>query len=174
MLIVNILILKFQLMQKLLSNIFIIIFLINISSIVNGQTLKSDDSLIIENVFNNEHFTKRDISINDFDSGKTILLLKPFKYAFNSLLFFYQKIFSAQISASCLYYPTCSEFSRLLLKEYGVFSGIIFSADRLLRCNRISATGIHPLRINKKTQKMGLCKAFRCKKRYFSTNCKNY
>lgn len=72
----------------------------------------------------------------------------PFHLAAGGLLYFYQNTLSQQFSASCLYHPGCSDFSKQAIQEYGLLKGAFLSADRLTRCNRISAHDIHPLTIN--------------------------
>lgn len=69
------------------------------------------------------------------------------KFLFGSLKF-YKKNISSQISAECLYEISCSTFSQMALKEYGMIKGIALTADRLARCNRISGTTINEYRIN--------------------------
>jgi uncharacterized protein len=82
-------------------------------------------------------------------SEKTSPLVKfnPVNLAFGGLLFLYQNTLSQQFSATCLYDPSCSEFSKQSIREYGLLKGVFLSTDRVMRCNRIAATGIHPLRI---------------------------
>jgi putative component of membrane protein insertase Oxa1/YidC/SpoIIIJ protein YidD len=63
----------------------------------------------------------------------------PVTLTFSGLMYFYQNILSSQIYAGCLYSPSCSEFSKKSIKEYGLIKGVFLSADRLSRCNRISA-----------------------------------
>lgn len=69
------------------------------------------------------------------------------KVLFGSLNF-YKKNISSQISAECLYEISCSTFSQMALKEYGMLKGIALTADRLARCNRISGTTINEYRVN--------------------------
>jgi uncharacterized protein len=71
----------------------------------------------------------------------------PLNAAFGGLLFVYQNVLSPQFSAHCLYAPSCSEFSKRSIQKYGLLKGLLLSADRVMRCNRMAATGIHPLRI---------------------------
>lgn len=80
--------------------------------------------------------------------GETRVLKKynPASMAAGGLLFIYQNVFSPQFSASCLYQPSCSDFSKQAIQNYGLAKGILLSADRVMRCNRLAATGIHPLR----------------------------
>ncbi len=71
----------------------------------------------------------------------------PLNAAFGGFLFLYQNLLSPQFSAHCLYSPSCSEFSKQSIQKYGLLKGILLSSDRVMRCNRMAATGIHPLRI---------------------------
>ena len=71
----------------------------------------------------------------------------PVNMVFGGLLFFYQNALSQQFSATCLYHPSCSEFSKQSISRYGLLKGIFLSSDRIMRCNRIAATSIHPIRI---------------------------
>jgi uncharacterized protein len=73
---------------------------------------------------------------------KPLLKYNPVYWALNGSLTFYQKVISPQISAGCLYETSCSRFSRKALQEFGIIKGIALTADRLSRCNRISAAGI--------------------------------
>ena len=89
-------------------------------------------------------------TIRPFIYSKTsspVVKYNPVNLAFGGLLFIYQNALSPQFSANCLYNPSCSEFSKQSIREYGLLKGVFLSADRLMRCNRIAATGIHPVRI---------------------------
>jgi putative membrane protein insertion efficiency factor len=88
------------------------------------------------------------------DSKNVFLKYNPISLSFGGLLFVYQNSISYQFSADCLYNPSCSEFSKNALREYGFFKGCFLTADRLTRCNRISATGIHYLKIDDHTHKV--------------------
>lgn len=46
----------------------------------------------------------------------------------------YKKLFSEQISAECVYLPSCSQFYIESVKELGIIKGIFLSADRFTRC----------------------------------------
>jgi putative component of membrane protein insertase Oxa1/YidC/SpoIIIJ protein YidD len=63
----------------------------------------------------------------------------PVNLAFSGMLFFYQNVISSQLNAGCLYSPSCSEFSRQSIREFGLLKGIFLTADRMERCTRISA-----------------------------------
>ncbi len=57
------------------------------------------------------------------------------------LIVFYQKYFSRH---TCLYEPTCSEYTKRCINNYGVVAGILLGAWRILRCNPFSKGGIDP------------------------------
>lgn len=61
-------------------------------------------------------------------------IINPFYWAFTGLLTGYQQVISPQISASCIYDVSCSRFSRIAIKKYGIIKGIALTADRLSRC----------------------------------------
>ncbi len=74
---------------------------------------------------------------------KPVLKYNPLFWFLNGSLTAYQKVISPQISAGCLYQTSCSRFSRKAIHEFGIIKGVVLTADRLSRCNRISAAGIH-------------------------------
>ena len=47
----------------------------------------------------------------------------------------YQRIISPALAPRCKYYPTCSEYALLAVREYGMLRGAALAAWRLLRCN---------------------------------------
>ena len=64
--------------------------------------------------------------------------INPVNIIFGSALYVYQNVLSKHISADCLYTPSCSEFSKQAIREYGLLKGILLSVDRINRCNRIA------------------------------------
>ncbi|MFN8357800.1 MAG: membrane protein insertion efficiency factor YidD [Spirosomataceae bacterium] len=81
-------------------------------------------------------------------SLKAVQKYNPVYWFLNGSLTVYQKVISPQFSANCLFELSCSRFSRVAIQEYGIFKGMALTADRLSRCNRISATTINPFRLN--------------------------
>ncbi|KAK1312389.1 UPF0161 protein [Acorus calamus] len=47
---------------------------------------------------------------------------------------------------SCRYVPTCSEYSMIAYKKYGVVKGTVLTAWRLCRCNPLGGSGFDPPR----------------------------
>jgi uncharacterized protein len=74
------------------------------------------------------------------DETLVIKKINPVNILFGGALYFYQNVLSKQISANCLYTPSCSEFSKNAIREYGVLKGGILSVDRVNRCDIFSAT----------------------------------
>lgn len=60
----------------------------------------------------------------------------------------YQILFSESISSECLYHPTCSRFGHEALQLYNPIKAVLITMDRVSRCNRLSATDVHPVRLN--------------------------
>ncbi len=48
---------------------------------------------------------------------------------------FYQHHLSSLRHARCPFQPSCSEYARQAIAQYGLFSGVARAADRLMRCN---------------------------------------
>lgn len=66
--------------------------------------------------------------------------LNPVNVLVGGSLYLYQNVFSRQISATCLYNPSCSDFSKNAILQYGLFKGSLLSADRVWRCNGVTAS----------------------------------
>ena len=132
--------------------IWISVFFVLLSLNLNAQS-KTDLELLKTVNFKNSEFNRKQVKFGI--SGKRSLIVKynPITLGFSSLMYMYQRVISPQISADCLFSPTCSEFSRQLIIKYG-FPGFFFTADRLMRCHRISATTFNPVSIDESDMKM--------------------
>lgn len=62
----------------------------------------------------------------------------PVRGAFERMIIFYQKNLS---SHTCLYEPTCSEYTLRAINNTGVILGILAGVWRILRCNPFSKGG---------------------------------
>ena len=49
----------------------------------------------------------------------------------------YKTFISSQDNPSCVFYPSCSEYTVQSLQQYGLFLGTLQSFDRLSRCHRL-------------------------------------
>ncbi|KAI3474103.1 hypothetical protein Pfo_028891 [Paulownia fortunei] len=63
-----------------------------------------------------------------------------------SMLRFYKREISPLLPNSCRYVPTCSEYSMIAYKKYGVVKGTVLTAWRLCRCNPLGGSGFDPPR----------------------------
>ena len=111
----------------------------------------SDEELIAKQELSESRFNGRQVSFLQFSNSSALVKYNPVSLSMSSLMFFYQKVVSPQISAECMYSPSCSNFSKALIAEFGIFKGVFLSADRLMRCNRLGALDVHPLSIDPTT-----------------------
>ncbi|MEI6280748.1 MAG: membrane protein insertion efficiency factor YidD [bacterium] len=58
---------------------------------------------------------------------------------------FYQKYISIFIKPSCVFYPSCSMYTKKAIEKYGVFKGIYLGFLRILRCHPWQKNHIDPL-----------------------------
>lgn len=93
----------------------------------------------------------RKVKWMDTKSKNKLIAYNPVNVVFSSLMFGYQKFLSPQLSASCVFTPSCSNFSKQLMKEYGLIKGLFLTADRITRCNRVGVSDISPLLIDEQT-----------------------
>lgn len=77
----------------------------------------------------------------------------PVSLLLGGSMYVYQNVLSKHISASCLYTPGCSDFSKEAIREYGLLKGVILSADRLNRCNRIAAQDLRHYNVDEKANR---------------------
>jgi putative membrane protein insertion efficiency factor len=79
------------------------------------------------------------------------------KFLFTKLINFYQKFLSTPISSflesfgfvknnTCVFYPTCSEYSKEAIKKYGILKGTAFGIYRILRCHPWQKNHFDPLK----------------------------
>ncbi|MBR6252501.1 MAG: membrane protein insertion efficiency factor YidD [Clostridia bacterium] len=58
---------------------------------------------------------------------------------------FYQKYISAYLGKNCIYTPTCSQYTKEAINEYGVFKGCFMGLKRILRCHPFHKGGYDPV-----------------------------
>jgi putative membrane protein insertion efficiency factor len=57
----------------------------------------------------------------------------------------YKGFFSSQDNPSCVFHPSCSEYSVQALQQKGLFLGTLYTFDRLSRCHRFVKPGQYVL-----------------------------
>lgn len=63
-----------------------------------------------------------------------------------SLINFYQKNISIWKRPSCVFYPTCSDYTKQAVEKYGAIRGIYLGFMRILRCHPWQKHHMDPLR----------------------------
>lgn len=146
--------------------ISILFFCICLNSIVNAQSVPSDILLISSKSDSIPGPVKKSFTSLHQEERKSVLIkYNPVAITFSSLMFFYQRVLSPQIHAGCLFHPSCSEFGKQSIKEFGFVKGIFITADRIARCTKISAYDIQRLDISKDGRANDPAKKYRHLKR---------
>ena len=65
------------------------------------------------------------------------------KLVATGLIRLYQRFISSQDAPTCNFIPSCSRFGMACIQEFGMFRGILLTADRLLRCNGSQSSHYH-------------------------------
>lgn len=129
-------------------------FFIFFSSVktISAQYLSAEDKIMLKEHWQKNTLIKEHIVEYAFKHSRPFIKYNPLFISLGGLLYLYQKYVSVQLSTDCIYTPSCSHYSALLIKRYGIH-GIFLSADRLTRCNKFAIgdipLGITPLE-NKK------------------------
>jgi len=108
----------------------------------------SDLNLLIHHKIEDTTLVKKRVVSYAFKDKNWFVKYNPVSLVFGGGLFFYQKLISPQIVMGCAFDPSCSNFSKGCIKEYGVIKGVALSTDRLTRCTRLSAIDFHPVLFN--------------------------
>lgn len=138
--------------KKINSIVFLLFCLFSATGWAQNIDLKNDLELI-DSTLRNElpGVDRRDYIFKNQE--KTFKNSNPVGLAFGGSLFLYQNYFSQHFSASCLFEPTCSDFSKEAVKEFGLVKGTMLSLDRISRCNRIAATDLHENEMDEHTHR---------------------
>lgn len=113
---------------------------------INAFAQINNDFLLLENhkIDTSKFEKKRKVSYV-FKSKNWAIKYNPISLIFGGGLLFYQKVISPQIVMGCAFNPSCSNFSKGCIHEFGLTKGIFLSADRLTRCTRLSSIDFHPV-----------------------------
>lgn len=115
--------------------------LIGLIGEVQAQRLDSADFRLLRTVQHEDHtYDARQVTYG-FTPGKRTW--NPAYHLLSSGMYVYQKVVSPLLSTRCAYTPTCSAYSKALIREYGLLKGTFLTADRLMRCNRMALTDLN-------------------------------
>ena len=126
---------------------FLFMFSIIVLKATVSAQISSSDLLLIKQK-NESVIPKKNIRKYTNLSKNKWQAYNPINLTFSGLMFFYQNVLSSQVNAGCIYSPSCSEFSKQCIKKHGLVKGIFLSADRVQRCNRITALGLNIKNLN--------------------------
>lgn len=68
------------------------------------------------------------------------------KIVLKMILFYQKSISPLKKNASCIYIPSCSEYTRQAIERYGLLKGGALGIRRILKCNPFSKGGYDPLK----------------------------
>ena len=63
------------------------------------------------------------------------ILSFPFKMLFLGMIYFYKYCISPILPNMCIYEPTCSTYTLVAIKRFGVIKGVLLGAKRIWRCS---------------------------------------
>lgn len=113
------------------------IFLNDIQLIANKKSIDESELLYYKRAGNNQTM------MQSKHSHSFVSKINPINSLLKATMFFYQNVLSAQLSKECPYEITCSNFSKKVIREFGIVKGVFLSADRITRCNRISLQDVN-------------------------------
>lgn len=62
-----------------------------------------------------------------------------------ALIKFYKLAVSPYLPSTCIYQPTCSEYTAEAIEQHGVLRGIWMGMKRIVRCNPFTTGGLDPV-----------------------------
>ncbi|MBR5421377.1 MAG: membrane protein insertion efficiency factor YidD [Lachnospiraceae bacterium] len=68
------------------------------------------------------------------------------KFLFLYIIGLYQKYISPYKRTKCPYFPSCSQYGKEAIEEYGAIRGGFLAFWRILRCNPFSRGGYDPVK----------------------------
>lgn len=118
------------------------------ATLLSGQEPLSDMEILLQKHDQQQSVEKPAVTFLQSRSDRAVVRYNPLNLSFGGLMFVYQRFLSPQLAAECLYHTSCSAFSKELIYEYGLIKGVVATADRLLRCNRVAVFDIHPMNMH--------------------------
>lgn len=126
-----------------MKGIYFVLCLLFINLLGKSQGVKSNQDLLFSKKIENTRFNKHTV-VFGFQNNNKWIKYNPISILLSSAMFGYQKVISPQISADCMFQPSCSGYSKELIHHLGLVKGTLATLDRLFRCNRIAATDVWP------------------------------
>lgn len=125
--------------------LFLSAIITTFTTVVSGQNIKSDLFIVLNNEANlitkNTYYLGENNSQKVMRTKSVIQKINPLYYTAKAAMFLYQNAISQQLSKDCPYEVTCSNFCKKAIEKKGLLIGVLFGADRLMRCNPFSFLG---------------------------------
>jgi len=64
-----------------------------------------------------------------------LVLTYPIKLILLLLVYLYKILISPLLPKSCKFTPSCSTYSVIAIKRFGIFKGVFYTIKRLMKCN---------------------------------------
>jgi putative component of membrane protein insertase Oxa1/YidC/SpoIIIJ protein YidD len=116
--------------MKCFLGLIIFIFLYQNSK---SQTVDLNSSLAKSAFVGYKYEQSEKRKILSLKNKKFIAKINPLNYIAAGALFFYQRVFSEQIQASCMYEISCSNYTKLSVQEFGI-KGLLSGINQLNCC----------------------------------------
>jgi putative membrane protein insertion efficiency factor len=81
------------------------------------------------------------------------ILFFPITLICYALIYFYKFVISPLLPNTCIYYPTCSTYMLLSIKEHGLIKGVWLGTKRIFRCTPKHKGGLDLVPLNIKGDK---------------------
>jgi len=136
-------------MRGSLSKGFLLILFLSVLVLPSVFSQDTDLKLIKQHSFNNPVYEKHQVRPFLKSNSQNILVkYNPFRLAFGGMMYLYQNVLSEQYSAQCMYNPSCSGYGKQLIFEYGLIPGVFYTADRIMRCNRLAEIDLREYQVD--------------------------
>ncbi len=82
------------------------------------------------------------------------IIFAPLRWLCYALIYIYKYTISKILPDCCIYQPTCSTYTLVAIKRFGIIKGFFMGAKRILRCTPKHKHGLDPVPDNLKTNLM--------------------
>ncbi|MBR4270358.1 MAG: membrane protein insertion efficiency factor YidD [Clostridia bacterium] len=82
------------------------------------------------------------------------IIFAPLRWFCYALIYIYKYTLSKIIPDCCIYHPTCSTYTLIAIKRFGIIKGCFLGAKRILRCRPKFKGGLDVVPDNLKTNLM--------------------
>ncbi len=116
--------------------------LLNLPGYSVGQSFSDDQKLISRELDHRSKQQSRPADQERFSPvGRNLVeRYNPISLSLSASLYAYRQFISPQLGSNCIYHTSCSTFGKESINIHGFTKGVILTADRISRCNRIAGS----------------------------------